>query len=288
MVIYIDILFVINCFINYLILLLSAKFSGVSVHRKRLILSSVFAGACSLVVLLPDMGIFISSVFKIAIALIMTLIAFGKNTFRLFLRCFLCVFAVSFLFAGLFFAFEMLINPDKMLFINGTVYFDINFKAFVIFTCAGYVFIKSVLYFLKRKSNEKEICTVFISFLFNSVKLNALIDTGNSLSDLFSGIPVTTVEKKCFEKGFGKNTSEKYPERTGVIPVKTAIGSALLQTFRADKMIIEKDKKRWTVDKPVIALSSDCLSDGDYQALLNPLIFENGVMENEKNKAFNK
>ena len=113
----------------------------------------------------------------------------------------------------------------------------------------------------------------------HSVVLKALIDTGNGLFDVFTGKPVTTVEKRAVKSLLKENTKE----RSGVVPVKTALGTGLLETVRADRMTIEFDKKRYSVPFPVIALSETELSDADYYALVNPAIFEIGRNENEKN-----
>lgn len=280
MVIYIDILIILNVFVNFLILICSAKFLRVCLSKPRLIFACVFGGLFSLVLLLPDSGIAVSVLIKAAGAAIMTLIAFPVVSFRNFARSFFCIFLISFAFAGIMFALYLLIRPDNMAFNNGAVYFEISVRVFVICACVCYFLIKIFLYFLKRYSSDDRLCTLTLELNGKSVVIKGLIDTGNSLTDVFTGRPVTTVEKSALKqlmKGIAA-------DRKGVVPAKTAIGTGMLETIRADRMIIDFNGSRITVLSPVLAISENGLSGGDYCALVNPRIFEIGSNENEKNK----
>jgi stage II sporulation protein GA (sporulation sigma-E factor processing peptidase) len=185
---------------------------------------------------------------------------------------------IGFAFAGIMFALYTLIKPDNMAFNNGTVYFDISVRVFVICACICYVLIKLFLHFLKRFSADDRLCTLTLEINGKSVVLKGLVDTGNSLADVFTGKPVTTVEGLCLKR----ITDGIDVRRRGVVPVKTALGSGMLETVRADRMIIDYNGRRFSVLSPVIALSENELSGADYNALVNPDIFEIGRNENEK------
>ena len=272
MVIYIDVLIIINIFINCLILLCSAALLKERISKARLIIACIFGGVFSLTLLLPDMGVTVSFLIKTFGALGLTLIAFRAVTLRGFLRSFFCVLVISFVFAGIMLALYILIKPDKMALNNGAVYFEISVRAFVISAGCCYLLIKLFLFILKRRSPSDGICTLTIEANGSSVVLRALIDTGNSLTDVFTGKSVTTVEKTAVKRLL-KGENE---ERTGVVPVKTALGTGMLETFRADRMVIDCAGKRFTVISPVLALSENGLSGAEYFALINPQIFENG------------
>lgn len=280
MVIYIDILIVLNIFINFLILLCSSKLLREWISKPRLVFACLFGGAFSLVLLLPDMGVFVSVLLKILGAAVLSLIAFPLISFKGFLRSFFCILFIGFAFAGIMFALYILIKPDNMAFNNGTVYFEISVRVFVICACVCYALIKLFLYLLKRFSADDRLCALTVEINGKSVILKGLVDTGNSLTDVFTGKPVTTVESSALRRILNGIDAE----RKGVVPVKTAVGAGLLETVRADRMIIDYNGRRWVVLSPIIALSENELSGADYYALVNPDIFEIGSNENEKNK----
>lgn len=280
MVIYIDILIILNIFINFLILLCSAKLLREIISKPRLVFACIFGGVFSLVLLLPDMGVFVSVLLKIIGAAALSLIAFPLISFKKFLRSFFCILFIGFAFAGIMFALYILIKPDNMAFNNGTVYFEISVRVFVICACICYVLIKLFLYLLKRFSADDRLCTLTVEISGKSVVLKGLVDTGNSLTDVFTGKPVTTVERVSVKR----ITDGIDAQRRGIVPVKTALGSGMLETVRADRMIIDYNGRRISVLSPIIALSENELSGADYFALVNPDIFEIGRNENEKIK----
>ena len=284
MVIYIDILVVLNAFITFLILLGVFSFLREPASGIRLVLSSAFGGLFSLVILLPDMGRTVSVLLKIIGAVIITLIAFRISSFKRFLRFFACVFAVSFIFAGAMLALYILIKPDKMAFNNGAVYFEISVRLFVISACVCYLIIKLILFLTKRLSPDNRICTLTLELNSKSAVIKGLIDTGNNLSDVFTAAPVTTVEKSALRQLIGSDINE----RKGVVPVKTALGTGMLYTVRFDRMVITYGKSKWIILSPIIALAENDLSDGEYSALVNPKIFETGSSTYEKTVEQNK
>lgn len=281
MVIYIDVLIILNILINCLIILAASSLRRVPVGRIRLFLSSLFGGFFSLVMLLPDMGKLFSVSVKLFGALIMTLIAFRFENPKAFLRSFASMIFVSFSFAGLMFGVYLVFRPDKMTLNNGTVYFDISVRLFVILAVCCYLFVKLLVFLLKRYSSDNTLCRLNIEINSKTVVLKGLVDTGNSLTDVFTNKPVTTVEKTAL-----KRILKDIPEtHTGVVPVKTALGTGILSTVRADRMTVFFENKRYEIASPVIALSEESLSDGDYEALVNPLIFELGSIKDETVKS---
>ena len=56
-VIYADVLFILNTYINYAILTLTALFLHVTPSRLRLLCGAVLGGACSLIILFPWAGV---------------------------------------------------------------------------------------------------------------------------------------------------------------------------------------------------------------------------------------
>lgn len=283
MVIYIDVLIILNFFINFLIVICASAFIKKPVSRVRIFLSSLLGGFFALVLLLPDFGRLFSVLLKLIGALIMTLTAFGFGTVKMFFKSLFGVCLVSFSFAGIFLGIYLVFRPEKMTVNNGEVYFDISVRFFVVCAVACYLFIKLVIYLIKRNTSDNTLCVLTLEMNSKSAVLKGLVDTGNSLTDVFTNKPVTTVEKRAVKRILPENLPE---ERQGVVPVKTALGSGILPLVRFDRMTIVFEKRKYEIISPLIALSDSDLSDGEYQALVNEQIFEFGSKKNETVKDY--
>lgn len=282
MVIYIDILIILNFFINFLIVLGALKLDRKPVGRIRLFLSSAFGGFYSITLLLPDTGRSFSFLIKLSGVFIMTLIAFGYGSKKAFLRAFGSMCIVSFSFAGVFLAVYYIFKPDKMAVGNGAVYFDISVRFFVFCAVVCYLFVKLIVFLIRRFACDNTLCSLTLEINSKSAVLKGLVDTGNSLTDVFTNKPVTTVEKSAVRRILPDKLPE---ERKGVVPVKTALGTGLLPLVRFDRMNIEYENKRYEILSPLVALSDSDLSGGEYSALVNPLILEMGSKKNETVKS---
>ena len=112
-------------------------------------------------------------------------------------------------------------------------------------------------------------CEVELYLGENVYRMKGLIDTGNSLRDPVSDLPVSILEKRAAEKllsGGVKNI--RY------IPYQT-IGrkDGVLQAFQIDKMCVRGEKECW-IQAPLIGISEEKVSvRGEYEMILNPNLF---------------
>ena len=97
---------------------------------------------------------------------------------------------------------------------------------------------------------------------------NALMDTGNSLCEPFSGYPVILAEKSVFNKLNGGET----PEKIRLIPVSTVGGEALIKAFRPESLKIGG----YTTDK--VYIGESLTPHEEYKIILN--INLEGEMQN--------
>ena len=99
--VYVDVLVVVNIFIDFLLLLGTGRFLQLKSKLLRLILASLLGGAQSLVALLPEIPAALNILLDLLFASALVLIAFGKADFRSFLKRTLVFFGVSFFFCGI-------------------------------------------------------------------------------------------------------------------------------------------------------------------------------------------
>lgn len=103
--------------------------------------------------------------------------------------------------------------------------------------------------------------------------VTALADSGNSLFDPISGVPVCVAEKSVLEK---LDLLEK-PEKSRLIPYHS-VGKqhGLLQAAVVEEMCLQKEGQQQKIPRVLLAASPQELSvGGRYQLLLHPALLEN-------------
>ena len=102
--------------------------------------ASILGGFSSLTVLAENLGVF-QFPLKLLFGAAIVAIAFLPKKLGLFLKEYAAFLAVSFVFGGIMLFFEYVLHPKKMVFINGTLYFDVSvtFIAVMSLVCYGAV-----------------------------------------------------------------------------------------------------------------------------------------------------
>lgn len=195
MVVYIDELFFLNLIINYLLLLSSAMLCGSHIKRPR-ILSSAAAGALyACFIFFPELHFFYTLLAKTAFSALMSLIAYGFHDWRSFLRRTLIFYVVSFAFAGAMMALFKLTNPANAAVRNGVVYAGISSTVLIAVALGAYLLMTLLLKNAPKLSEHAPPRTAVAITLFGkTIELEAMIDTGNRLSDPVTNDRIVVVE----------------------------------------------------------------------------------------------
>lgn len=245
MTVYIDVLIILNLYINYFLIRSNALVMRRSVSSRRCLLAAAAGAAGSLVILLPELPFFIIALEKIVLGALITFVAFGRQKPADFAVCALFFLLVSFVYAGLMTALWTFCAPYGMVFGNGVAYFNIPLAAVAAFTAAAYFAVRLVRYFADRRLRCNKICSVTISANGTEIQLRGLCDTGNGLCDIFSGKPVIVCKYEKIAVITPKNALDfldgKLDENGGlrVIPCRTVTSESLLPIFAADKIFID-------------------------------------------------
>ena len=192
-IIYVDILIVINLFVNYFMLLAVAKFLYLHPDKKRIILGAVLGSIYSLYIFIPEQNLIISLFLKIAMATSIVFVSFFKKTN--FLKSLICFCLINFSFSGLNFAMWIIFKPKGMAFNNGIVYFNISPLTLIISTIISYFILEYSNKFLGKHICKENYCHVSIRIKDKLSEFDAFLDTGNSLKEPFSCLPVIVAKK---------------------------------------------------------------------------------------------
>lgn len=262
--IYIDVLIILNIYVNFFLIRSAAKIMHAPVKNFRCILASVYGSLFSLLILVPEMGVLLNLFIKLAAAFTIVLAAFGFHSISRFIIGSITFFAVNFIFAGVIYAVYSLLKPSFISFGNTYFYVDFSLIILILMTAALYFAVCGIK-FLSDKSHQDTGCyKVIIRCSGGVISMKGLADTGNSLVDFFSGKPVIICSKHAVGSVF--DFEKKPPKGFRLLPYSTVSEHSLIPVFRPEEVIIldEISGKRKSVDA-VIGLGKDCS-----EAIFNP------------------
>lgn len=256
LIVYVDILFVINTLINYFILLAVNRIGRTNTTRIKILLGALIGGASSVLLLFEDMGIIIT-ILKILSSFLMIGVAFGFKPVKKFIKSIFWTYIISVILGGLLLAIYLFTETDLMIYSNGIVYFDIDMTMLIICSVIVYLIITLVSRLTDKKAPQSKEYFITICGPKGTVYSKGLMDTGNGLREPFSDYPVILADKEIVEKIFNKN------EKTRLIPAQTVNKESILKAYKPH--FIEINGKK--TDKVYIAESETVLDN--YKIILN-------------------
>mgnify|MGYP004698123049 FL=1 len=283
MVIYLDVLILINLYVTYFQILAVSAFT----HRKtvwyRKLSAAGIGAVASLSIFIPQEMVLTLNLLKIFLCALIAFVAFGYTGFRTYAVSVLFLMLVSFVFSGLMLCVWLFAAPMKMLFINGTVYFGIDTMTIILSTCAAYGVVRIIRYILDKNGKTDGKYTVIIKNNGRECRLSALADSGNGMVDCFSGLPVIVCRRDmCTDVSppaidMIENNSDISDIGTQMIkgirimPFSTVGKGGLICMFKAESVVIddETNKEKY----PVNALIGIVIGGRqEYEAIFNPKI----------------
>ena len=102
-VIYADVLFLINVYITYALLMLTSLFLGLTPSRVRMLFAAVVGGVSSFIIFIPELSNALSGLIRLVLCQCFCIIAFSFGGIRQLVRQSAVFLGVNFLLAGLMF-----------------------------------------------------------------------------------------------------------------------------------------------------------------------------------------
>jgi len=281
MVIYADVLIILNTYINFILLRLSGYFVGAEINRLRLFSGALAGGVYSLIILADGMSRGVSVILKIAVSALIVIISFRQHGIRYFLRCFLSFYTVSFVFAGLMLALWIFVSPDTMMYNNGEVYFGFDTMTLLVTATVCYGLLRLIYFFIEKRTAKASLFNIEIYFLDKVISCRALLDSGNNLRDYFTSLPVILVsEEKLRELMQDDITREKLKVR--YIPFSTIGGEGLVPVFRPDRVRIYSVSSDFETSDVLIGQSRTRIKNGEFEAILPCDVLQEGKINENR------
>ena len=240
-----------------------------------MLLSSLVGGISSLYIFLPPQGAVLDILFRTAVCAAMTFICFGFGKIKRFLRSFGVFLLVTFGYGGAMTALWYLLKPSGMTVINSVVYFNISPAVLIFSSVAAYFLLRLLSLIFSGTSKLAERCEITVSAGSNSITMEGIVDTGNSVEDIFGGGEVIIADGEYVKTLFGETDpalNKEIQSRYRVMPCGTVTGGGTLEAFRCDTALVSDGKRNVRLNKPILAISKTPLKD-DYSAIVNPRIF---------------
>jgi len=226
MVIYVDIIFLINLIYDYLILnsinVILKRFKT----QKKLFYGSLIGSILSFNIFIP---IFDNLIVIVLISILMVIISFGYKDFIYFKNNIIYFYMVSVIYGGFIYLINLKFNP----LINENLYYErkifINLIGLLIFAPIVYLLVSSMYKNIKNKKNL--IYEVKLVIDKNFYEITGLYDTGNKIKDPYKKRPVILINKKILSCDI-KNKSPIY------VPCNLINGSVLIKCYKPKILII--------------------------------------------------
>ena len=277
---YIDVFFVVNLFMDFLVLCLTNRILRGSAKPWRALLGAL-AGALGISLffwLSKEINTVNILIFSIGMSFAMVWLDCRPCRGKELLAGVLACWGISFLLGGLLYALPPRAGKGILIF------FTITFTAYWILNTGIRLF-----KYLKGKAVLK--CRVILETGGQKIELKGLLDTGNCLTDTDTGKPVCVMEKSrfsgmlekkqqdalesfCAMEDFGEGDAENLKPR---FLIYTALGCerGLLPVVTADRLVIFWEGKKICLSQAAIGLSDAPLSPyGKFEIIISPKILD--------------
>lgn len=290
MTVYIDVLFILNLIINYFILLAESRLLHRNDRRLRIFLGALLGAFYSAFIFFPQLEFLYLAVLKLLASAGIVLLSFKISGVKNFLFLLLNFYLISMLFGGVMYAIQFFAAPPVLNVRNGVTYVNISPLFLILASAVCYMLIWLFSLFFHRDVNAQDIYTVEITLNGMTVRMSALLDSGNDLCDTISGTPVIIAEfsrikellpeklkdsfKRCSVAQPHLLEDTDFAKRYRVVPY-SSVGNVggVLPAFRPDCVKI-MDNGIECRDVLVAVTNRRLSPDGKFYLLLNPQLIE--------------
>lgn len=268
----------------------------------RLVLSAMLGGIYAVIAYIEILPIYSSFAMKILLSVLMVHIAYNSKNIKNLLKQLVVFYLTSFAFGGAAFALLYFVRPQDILIRNGVYVGTYPIKIALLGGIVGFIITYIAFKVVKTKLHKKDIIyNIEIHIKEKTLKLKAMLDTGNMLKDPISGMPVIVVEKqelysilpkKLLDNidkligGEAENLLEQVEEkeiftRFRMIPF-SSVGkqNGIMLGFKSDQVVIEKEDETHMKNNVIIGIFNQNLGK-NYSALIGMDLLEERSESNE-------
>ncbi len=283
-IVYLDVFFMINFIMDYMIILITSRIAKVKKKRIRQLAGAGCGALYSVIVIKPLTNhLFKITLVNILIAAVMVLISFGFTSASVYIKNVFLLFVVSFTMSGIinYLYYSTVIGKYVRNVLSGNSNKVVNARKFILVSVLAYILLSAIVRIIFSVRKDMELYyDVKITFRGKSVVVRGLYDTGNGLTEPVSGKMVHIAEYKILKPLL--EGDEKAKENIYVIPFHS-IGEedGIMYGIRMDEMIVLVDDEPKFLYNPIIGIYTGNVSKrGNYSVILNRETFD-GINDNK-------
>lgn len=214
MKVYIDLVFLINIYFDFIIILTTSLILKRNASLKRIVLGSI-TGGFTIILLFFKLNNILIFLFKFVFSVLMVLVSFSYKDFKYFINNLFYLYITSFVLGGCLYLLEL----------------EFNFNNIILIL----IFSLIILYFyLKQinglKYNYNNYCKVIIEYKDKIFNLVGFIDSGNRLCDQYKNRAVSLLYSDNFIYDY---------EDVLFVPYETVDSSGVVKCIKVDNLIID-------------------------------------------------
>ncbi|MBP1999230.1 stage II sporulation protein GA (sporulation sigma-E factor processing peptidase) [Paenibacillus shirakamiensis] len=305
MVVYIDLIFLMNLLIDGSLLIVTAWMRKLKPRKWRITASAGIGALYVLMMFLPQLSFMYTFLTKSLFSIVMLWIAFGFGSLQHYLRNMGAFYMVNFVAAGGIIGIHYFLQSSSeiwngMLYTStGGIHFDIKIGAFFIIV----VFFVVLFWFRSVQSSKKRqerlvsfLGEVKVSIGEASIACTGLLDTGNQLTDPLTRMPVMVMEASLWETYLPPSWAERlssegadnlimelseddrfpWRERLRLVPYRGINkGTQFMLALKPDEVSVQMNGMESRCTRVLVGLDGGRLSaEGAYQAIIHPALTE--------------
>lgn len=290
MIIYLDVVWMENIIMNYIILCATGVIMKLSVSKIRILLASIIGGTYAVISFMSILEEYSTITLKIVLSISMVYLSFYPKNIKILFKQLLIFYLTSFTFGGVAFALLYILKPQDILMKNGLLLGTYPIKIAFLGGILGYIILSISFKIIKGKISKKDMfCEIEICINNKDVIVNGMLDTGNLLKEPITKAPVIVVEASSLEevipmqilrnvqsilKGEDVFISEQeYMSRFRVIPF-TSLGkqNGMLLGIKSDYIVLNGQNR---INDVIVGIYEKSLTkNGNYTALIGLDILE--------------
>lgn len=255
---YIDVLFLVNFMMDFLLLLLVKKMLKCTATHGSICFGAAIGSflTCIIIALPIPYAIIKFVLFHMIVNTFMIRAGLKIKDIRGFAKAYLMLYIGGFLLGGLLQAVRQYVRMGSL---------------FFAMAIGGYYVVSKLWDFITsvQKINQFQ-CKVDLYLGEKRCQVKGIIDTGNGLRDPISNQPVSILDQAVARHFLG----EEKIRQVRYIPYHS-IGKkgGVLLALKIDKMCVHREEECW-INEPLIGVSEETISaEGEYEMILNPNLF---------------
>ena len=287
MTVYLDIVFLENIIINYIILYATGIISKVKIKQARLLLGATIGALYSVIYYVFKLKIYSNFIIKIILSIVIIYISFKSKNFKQLSKQILLFYLVSFVFGGATIAIIYMVNTNNITIQNGILVGNYTLKTILIGIIIAYFTVILAEKIIRTKISKKDlICNLEVQVNGKKIQTKAMIDTGNLLREPITNTPVIVIEhtllydiipKKILNNienilggEMSKELQEEYISKFRVIPF-SSLGkqNGMLLGIKGENLKIEIKEETKFVKQVIVGIYNKSLTKrGEYRCLV--------------------